>query len=272
MNDDPEVADKEAKEAGERAALEIEDELGIAVNVWSPEHVDEFRCSSGEEQDPPTFNEEEWETEGRKLGERQRELKWELGDWLLRGRPHYGSGGSEVVAGYRISDPDVYSVAEGISGLSRRHLVDLASTADRCPASVRTDELTWSRHRVLINERPDDSEEQLKDRLQEAIDEKLSVAAFKERLKGGVGKPRKLERTILVTVPLDVLEWLEDTAKGEDSTAQEFAAELLSGCAASEEGMLRRDVAKKHGTERRRKQKQRSGQRLQRTHPGRHFA
>jgi hypothetical protein len=201
---------------------------------------------------------------------RDSESKWEIGDALANGEQHYPTGGGEVVAGYWLPVYDMYSVAETVTGLARRTLIDLASTAKRCPKVVRTDKLTWSHHRVLVNARPEADDETLKTELKRAVDEKLSVAGFREELKGRKKSVARV-KTFLVTVPLNVFNCLKNIADGEGSAVRVVAAELLSGCVASEEGVLRREVSERRIKERRLKQQQKNGRRLQKTHPGKHF-
>jgi hypothetical protein len=136
------------KAEGDRAVMEFQDLMIGDNGSWGPTDVEPFSPLPDEPSfDESPFNEERWREKGTALAKRDKDVKWELGDWLVVGASYYGEdppGSGEVIVGVRIPmPPDVYSVAEDITGLSRKTLQDLASTARRCPPSVRTEELSW---------------------------------------------------------------------------------------------------------------------------------
>jgi hypothetical protein len=118
---------------------------------------------------------------------------------------------------------------------------------------------------VLINARPKDGEEQLKEHLRRAAEENLSVAQFRDELKSF--KPSKKEKSFIVTVGLDVWETLKDFADEEKSSVQKVAAEWLANALLAEDIQARREVSKRIAEERRYEQRKQSGQRLARAYP-----
>jgi hypothetical protein len=256
-----EVADRATVD---RAVMELQDAFGENVpEIYRPDAVEPLEFQ--EEQDPQ-FNQEAWENKGVELAKSDTEVRWKLGKWLLDGEPHLPYIPPETIAGHKVEyAPDVYSIAERITGLSRITLKDLASTARRCPPSVRTDELSWSHHRVLINNRPDATEGQLKDWLRQAVDERLSVAKFKERT-NPKKKPSSDVKSFVVTVPLDVWETLKAIADEEDSSVPEVAAEWLSNVDEEPDTKIKREMAERSTAERRKERKRQVGGRVARTY------
>jgi len=208
----------------------------------------------------PVFDLEKWQAEGLELGKRSKELKWEIGDWLVRGSEHIPDIGAERIGGCQIPASDAYSQAHELTGLARSTLKDLASTSRRMNPSVRTDELTWSHHRVLVNALPDANDETLKNWLARAIDEQMSVAELKLAVK--FVKEPILDRSFLVTVPIGVWEALKDFADDDGGTVQEIAAQWLSYHADRLETSVEREIAKQRTADRRRQQKRKVGLKL----------
>jgi len=215
------------------------------------------------EDQTPEFDLIEWEKEGRKLAETDHDVRWKLGDWIVKGTKALGDMPADPM--------NALDFAQVLTGLERSTLKDLASTARRVNASVRTDALSWSHHRVLINSLPDADDEDLKKWLATAIEDKLTVAGLAKALKSPVGPKPTLEKSFNVTVPLGVWEILKDFADDEGTTVQDYAAGILSGHCAQDEVVLERETAKQRTSERRHKQQQKAGRRLQRNYPGRHF-
>lgn len=227
----------------------------------------------------PEFDDAACLEQGKALAKRETNTRWDIGKWLVEGEPHCpdfsGIKGAPPKSGF-------YDIASETIGLAPGKLKEIASTYRRA-VSVRTDACSWSHHRVLVNALekalPNADEktgtEWLKKWLDKAAEDKLSVAALKDAVKAEIRmrstNPSPLEKAFLVTVPLDVWKSLKEIADGDSSSVQEYAAGLLSGFAASPDGMLQRDIAKKTVKERRHEQRQRAGQRLQRAYPGRHF-
>src|SRR5947209_12936608 len=54
-----------------------------------------------------TWNRHAWTRCGKRLAKRDADVRWALGDWILAGEPHL---------------PDVYAIAEKITGLTRSHI------------------------------------------------------------------------------------------------------------------------------------------------------
>ena len=187
---------------------------------------------------PPSLNDDEWAQEGRRLTALDRQLLWDLGRWLNQGHGYYGDYVIEPTMGY--AGTSFYSYASSITGKPAGHLKDIASTESRVRESVRTDQLSWSHHRVLINEFPDAADDELKVWLGKAVEDQLTVDDFRKVLReakrsgGGAGsdsdrKPLNLTHSFVVTVPLRVWETLEKYAGGtEGSTPQLQAAEILT--------------------------------------------
>lgn len=219
------------------------------------------------------FDQTEWEAKGIELRKRDGEVRWELGEWLLTGEPNVTCPPNR----HDINAVDgigFYPYACKITCLAVGTLRDLASTAKRCPASVRTDKLSWSHHRALVNAKPNDDEKSLERWLERAVEEQMSVAEFKRELRS-VGDKPKLTKAILVTLPLMVWEALRDEAADgsddehevEDLTIQQIAAKAVIAYVQSAEGETNRELAKMWTASRRLKQHQKSGRRLQRNYP-----
>lgn len=264
---DADVADKATVDA---AVMELQDAMGVLLTPDDlPEDYsfDVGREYESDRQEPISFNEQEWAAEGEKLAKCHEDVKWLLGEWLVKGAKHYGEedSGGELVAGYRLPvEGSVYTEAHRITGIAKSTLKDLASTARRCPASVRTDALSWSHHRVLVNERPDANKEEMNQKLQEAVEKKYSVAKFRQALRGY--KPATREKSFLVTVPLDVWETLKALADEEDTTVAVVAAEWLCNVDEEQETKTRREMAERSTAERRREQRRRVGRRVARSY------
>lgn len=218
------------------------------------------------------FDLDEWAAKGKELTKRDGEVRWELGKWLLEGEPNVSIPTEHNLN--PLPGEGFYSFASSITGLAVGSLRDLASTARRCPASVRTDKLSWSHHRVLVNAKPNDDEKSLERWLKRAVEEQMSVAEFKKELKS-VGNKPKLKKTILVTLPLIVWEALRDEAAdgsddehaAEDLTIQQIAANAVIAYVESDEGVTKREFAIMWTKSRRLKQRQKSGRRLARNYP-----
>src|SRR2546428_1057655 len=91
------------------------------------------------------FDQDVWEAQGRELAKQDTATQWALADWLLSGVdniPNVGKRGDDL--GEKSSY--AYDAAERITGLTRSHLYDLAPTAKRIPASVRTEKLICTHH------------------------------------------------------------------------------------------------------------------------------
>lgn len=256
-------------EEAERIWAKAEDEMLGEDFAWGPKDVEPFTTLP--EAPELAFDEEQWWARGTELAKRENDVKWDLGDWLVVGARHFGEdppSRAEVIKGVRLPvAPDVYSKAELITGLSRATLKDLASTARRCPSSVRTDGLSWSHHRVLINARPDNSEDQLREHLKRAAEKNLTVAQFKSELTAKPFTPAIKEKSFIVTVGLDVWEALKDFADEEQSSVQVVAAEWLANALLDDTMQSRRALAKRMVQDRRYEQRKKSGQRLARAYP-----
>ena|ERR1700676_676070 len=252
--------------------LELEESYGVFATV------------AVQTAEKPTFDFVDWENRVQKAAKATSDVRWVLGDLLVEAEPHFLKN-PDVNDLNPIQGEGFYVFAEEITGLGNGHLRDLASTADRCPASVRTDKLTWSHHRVLVNNRPKAAgasqaqyEEELKTWLEKAVKERMTVAKFREA-SAKPGKKPILEKSFLVTVPLCVWEALQEMAADPsddedetvDRTVQAFASKKIIEFVESDEGAMTRNVAKKRSTERLHKQQQKNGRRLQRNYPGRHF-
>ena len=206
----------------------------------------------------PCFDVEAWRSRIIALVERENDVKWEIGDCLVEGEQYYPAPPDGEYPGMGF-----YTEIAAITGLSKNTLRDLASTARRVSPSVRTDRLSWSHHRVLINALPESDEDNVRKWLTKAVDEQMTVSALRKALRPP--KPSD-EKSFHITVPLLVWETLKDIADDERRKVQAVAAKLLAEYAASEEGTIRRDFAKKRVTERRRKRRQEVGRRVARSY------
>jgi hypothetical protein len=227
----------------------------------------------------PTFDFVDWENRVQKAAKADTDVRWELGDLLVEGEPHFWKEPDQHDLN-PLQGEGFYVFAEGITGLSNGHLRDLASTAKRVPVSVRTDELTWSHHRVLANNRPKEKgqsqsqyEDALRTWLAKAVDERMTVAKFREAT-AIPGKKPNLERSFLVTVPLCVWEALKDIAEdrsedqdtAEEVTVGQVAANILVEFAASDDGMAAREIAKNQNEERLYQKRAKNGRKVARNY------
>jgi hypothetical protein len=217
------------------------------------------------------FDLDKWAAKGKELTKRDGEVRWELGKWLLEGEPNVSIPTEHNLN--PLPGEGFYSFASSITGLAVGSLRDLASTARRCPATVRTDKLSWSHHRALVNAKPGADAKSLEGWLKRAVEEQMSVAEFKKELKS-VGDKPKLTKTILITLPLMVWEALRDEADddgGDDDvqelTIQQIAANAVIAYVQSDEGVTKRELAKMWTASRRLEQRQKSGRRLARSYP-----
>jgi len=243
---------------------------------YPPENSSDVADQPGQ---PPRFDNEAWEARGKELGERHaaaveenvRKLdwcRWNIGDWLVEGAMHYGEidCGVEVVHGYRIErPPDVYSVAEQITGLKRYTLKDLSSTARRIPASVRTDACSWTHHRRLRNALPKADENTLRQWLQRAVAEKMSVSKLLKAIRSPKGV-LVTSKTFRVTILVNTWETLRDFADYEGCTVQKIAAQWIDEHARLEETQAFRKAAKKNTEDRRYQKRRRVGLKVAETY------
>jgi hypothetical protein len=202
----------------------------------------------------------EWEARGKELAKRDTDVRWELGEWLAKGEPEYPED--------RSCFPSFYTCAESITGLARTTLRDIASTYHRA-VSVRTDAVSWSHHRVVINALPKADEATLKQWLELAAEEQMSVSALKEAIiktKGWIRNPT-LEKSFVVTIPLAVWETLKDFGDYEGITVKKMAARWLVETSSSGDKQSARSIAKKQTKIRRREKRVAAGKRLARNYP-----
>ncbi len=213
---------------------------------------------------------EAWEESLRELAKRQTNLNWEIGDALLKGTKFYPeeSCGGERIAGHWIqSGPDVYSAASFITGLSRGHLQDLASTARRCGPSVRTEAVSWSHHRALVNALPKATEDELKGWLDRARKEGWSVKLLNDELKPKSSfTPATLSKKFVIAVPIRIWETLKDLAGGNQGEIGAVAAKFLVDMLDEETMQQQRKIAKEHADERRKARRRRVGRCVARTY------
>lgn len=243
---DEALADDQERTAWKMATSEFENAFGL------PE--DEFDVATAVESvKPPQFDVEAYEVRLKELAKSNTEVRWELGDCLLKGENNY-----PVPPDGEFPGVGFYIVAAEITGLSANTLRDLASTARRVPVSVRTDACTWSHHRVLVNALPNADEHTLREWLTRAAAEKMSVPKLQEAVRPKKPKPYGV-KSIVVTVPLSVWEMLKDFADCERSKVQAIAAQWLVDTSGQPEMQLARSAAKKQTVERLYQKRRRNG-------------
>ena len=162
-----------------------------------------------------------WKETLADLAKRDGTTRWRLGDELLRGEKLIPNVESYTVAGFHVPGNDVYSEAQSVTHLSRQHLIDLASTARRCPSSVRTEALSWSHHRTIINEvnfrEGQDEQAVIKEWLDKAVAGDWGVRDLGAEIKAANKAanqytPAQLRKSFLVNVPIGAWETLRDIA------------------------------------------------------------
>jgi hypothetical protein len=147
---------------------------------------------------------EGWESQLKSLAASYTENRWNLGKAIDEGYQKFGEWIDFIQPFPGSMGMSYYSYASSITGLTPGHLKDLRSTWVRWQefASVRTDKLSWSHHRVLINEVKEVTEPVLKEWVDKAVENEWSVGdLLKELKKKGGPKPSKDTHTFEVTVP-----------------------------------------------------------------------
>jgi hypothetical protein len=198
----------------------------------------------------PKFDQERWAERGGELAKQDNDVRWQIGEWLIEGR--LGLPFIEFPDGPNLPGINFYSYASDITGLAVGTLKDLASTADRFDPSARTDKVTWSHHRVIINELPDEPKEELQKWLKTAEDEHLTTRELQKAIRGkqkegeGKGGDKRLYKTFRVKVLLEVYETLDDLSNGDPPTSlQKVAADILTDHCKDESVQIMREWAKK---------------------------
>ena len=211
-----------------------------------------------------TFDEAVWRERLRLLSTNFESTKWQIGDLIVEAEPHMPEVGPDRVFGHYVPGSNVYLEAEQVTGLSRAVLYDLASTARRCPVSVRTEKLSWSHHRIVVNYLGEfATEATIKEWLERAAEGRLTTRALKHEMTSGY-TPATLEKRLQVTVPLCVWETLKSFATLKRSTPQRVAAEwLIEKSEASQDERAEADDEVKR---RRRKKRQQVGRWVARHH------
>jgi hypothetical protein len=211
-----------------------------------------------------TLDEKAWRSTLRRLATSFEKTKWEIGDQILLAEKYFPDIPAERVAGFVIPGSSVYLEAELETGLSRALLYDLASTARRCPPSVRTERLSWSHHRILVNNiREDAGAEEMTEWIKRAEDEGLTTRKLKEALAGGY-HAATLEKTFQVKVPISVWETLKAFADLKGLTVQKVASKWLVEM--SERSQAERATAVKTVSDRRKARRRRVGMQVAKTY------
>jgi hypothetical protein len=222
------------------------------------------QCESEPNKALITLDEQAWRSKLRMLATSFEKTKWEIGDQILLAESYFPDFPSERVAGYTIPGSNVYVEAERETGLSRALLYDLASTARRCPTSVRTERLSWSHHRIIVNNvREDAGEEEMMEWVRRAQEEGLTTRKLKEALAGGY-HPAKLEKRFQVKVPLSTWETLKAFADLKGLTVQKVAANWLVEM--SEQSQAECATARKAVADRRKARRRRVGMYVAKTY------
>jgi len=200
----------------------------------SDPYLDDSNCSFGlaqSESEPTelaiTLDEQAWRATLRQLATSFERTRWEIGDHILKAESHFPEISSERVYGHTIPGSNVYIEAERETGLPRSLLYDLASTARRCPPSVRTETLSWTHHRILVNTLKEADADHMREWLTRAQEEHLTTRELKRALTGGY-RPATFEKRFQVVVPLRVWETLKDFADLKKVLPQKVAAAWLT--------------------------------------------
>ena len=152
-----------------------------------------------------------YEIQLKALELRDESARFELGDLLVMAESHLHD--------------DAYEIAQRVTHWSRKHLIDIASTARRCPPTVRNPNLTYSHHRNLANgPYKDKSDDEKRELLAQALEEGWPA---NELLKSSY-TPAVTEKTITVSlrVPLRVYETFDDLAAVNGNTIQQVMQEF----------------------------------------------
>jgi hypothetical protein len=232
------------------------DNFDLDLNPYS---FDQSEQSQGASADTPIFSEEDWFMRLRQAAKKDAEVRWEIGDLLNEGEPHFPEIGSAEFPGCPAMS--IYTLAETETGLTSGTLRDYASTARRVPQSVRTDGCSWSHHRALVNALPGESEETYRHWLQRAVHENMSIVELKDAIRPKF-KDAVKHKTMLVKVPLKVWETLKDFADNERIAVQVIASRWLTEKV--EEQQPLREVVKQETRARRRDKRRQVGLRVAR--------
>jgi hypothetical protein len=203
----------------------------------------------------------DWINEGKALAEKHQttSLQWDVGDWFNRCPLPDDVDGS----------PKPYDLAESMLGIQRSTLYDWASTAKRIPASVRTENVPFTHHRIVANELPNADDATKKRWLELAAAENLSVREFQDRLResrGAANPDLNPTKSFIVKVPERVYLTLRNIARGRESTVRVVAAEFLTTYLASDEVTKLADVELAQAEERTYQKRRRAGIRTARAY------
>lgn len=113
---------------------------------------------------PADLTFEEWEATGQTLGRIGRACQWWIGDWLNYGERAYG---------------EKYAQAMEATGLDYATVADYAYVARHIESSVRTENLSWSHHKVVAALEPPDQDVYLK----KAAENGWSVSELRKQIK-----------------------------------------------------------------------------------------
>jgi hypothetical protein len=120
------------------------------------------------------LDQEEWESEGVYLYKAANlgMTRWEIADWIIRGRQTFGNEAANSAA-----------LKIGFTSGTLRNLVSVAA---RVPMSLRNDKLTWNHHKEIAALEPSAQRQWL----DTAAEKGLSARELRREIKGGVGKPK----------------------------------------------------------------------------------
>jgi hypothetical protein len=128
---------------------------------------------------------------------------------------------------------------------------------------------------LLVNELPEASDDELKNWLKRSADEGLSVRALKQAIKSRVTDPNPTPlvttKSFPVTISGDAWLTISTVAINEHSTVEEIASLWLSTYAASDEAVIKFQIARDQISERYRERRRIAGQRLHKMFPGKPF-
>jgi hypothetical protein len=211
----------------------------------------------------PDWNLDVWEAEVKSIAKVYSEHRWELGALLDKGFTSLGA--------YVPNDPsgkDFYSYVSRLTGLEPSHLKDMRSTWkrwDEIAPSVRTDKLSWSHHRILVNELAKPTEENLKEWVGKCVENDWSCGDLLKALHDkGAGKPKDTH-TFRCTVPKRTWAVLKNLGKNTKGPEYEAAGILITECD-HPDVILSGDYAKKQADEKTHAARVKNGRRVARAY------
>ncbi len=125
---------------------------------------------------------DKWQRKGAEIAKQDKKHQWQIADWMLQGVEIGEQAGKQK----HKATTEMFNRAEQATGLDRSTLKTWASVARNMPRLLRDNRLSFYHHKEVADLKTDAEKKQW---LKKAIDEKLSVAAFRKAIHATQGTP-----------------------------------------------------------------------------------